>query len=259
DPSWWSDRALFRHNHVLSSYWISKKWPNFREVLRIPKDVTVWADSGGYTIATKGVKVDIRDALKWQERNADIAFTLDIPPTIVTAGNQISPGKNERVSADKFEQCAETTRKNNLFFLNNKSTDLLIYNVQHGWDLKTQNLWWDYTAKDIPFDGYATGAKPVGDCLLQAMCIMHLWDKGVRERIHLLGVSSITVIPVLVWASQYIDKVSFDSKSYGYGSITRAYVYPDKIRYYTHLGKKKNTKKDQLNKFTCTCPVCSQF
>ncbi len=88
---------------------------------------------------------------------------------------------------------------------------------------------------------------------------MHLFDKGIRERVHLLGVSGITVIPVLVWASQYIDKISFDSTSYGYGARTRAYVYPDRIRDYTHFGKKYLTKKHPVKELNCDCPICSDL
>lgn len=263
DPSWFTDMALFTHNQILTSFHYSKKYKNFKKELRFKEGINLWADSGGYSIATKGVKITPQEALSWQEICSDIAFSLDIPPTIVTAGNQISPGKNERVTMDVFEQYAEESRKNNLYFQNNRTReDLLLYNVQHGYDIKTFDLWWDYTASDINFDGYAvSGGGSSGDILLQAMMIMYLWNKGVKERIHLLGVSGITVIPAIVWASQYIDKISFDSTSYGYGSMTRAYVFPDRIRYYTHFGKKYLTKKgkDKIEKITCNCPICKDF
>lgn len=262
DPSWFSDMAIFIHEHILTSFHYSRKYKNFKKDLRFRDDITLWADSGGYSVATKGVKITPKEALDWQEICSDIAFSLDIPPTIVTAGNQISPGKNERVTMDVFEQHAEWSRKNNLYFRDNrKREDLLIYNVQHGYDIDTFDLWWDYTARDIQFEGYATGPKPSGDILLQAMSIMYLWDKGVTERVHLLGVSGITVIPALVWASQYIDKISFDSTSYGYGSMTRAYVFPDRIRYYTHFGEKYLQKvgKNKIMNLTCTCPICIDF
>lgn len=260
DPSWFTDLAIFFHEHALTSYHISKRFYDFRGMQRLRDDVTLWADSGGYTVATKGAKVDPLQAILWQEKNSNCAFTLDIPPTIVTAGNQISPGKNERLTVDEFERHAEMTRQNNIVFLNNrKRSDLYIYNVIHGYDIKTYNLWWDYVTRDTKFEGYATGIKPPGNSLLQALAIMFLYDKGVRERIHLLGIAGITVIPVIVWASQYIDKMSFDSTSYGYGSRTRAYVYPDRIRYYTHLGKKYDTKKNPLTKIECNCPICKDF
>jgi len=260
DPAWFTDLSLFEHDHFLTSYYYAKKEPNFREKLRVKEGITFWADSGGYTVATKGAKIDPREALKWQEHNSDIAFTLDHPPTIVTAGNRISPGKNERVTTDVFEQHALRTRENNKIFYEERTReDLIIYDVMHGYDIKTFDLWWDYTARDYRFEGFGTGPKPAGDVLLQAMSIMYLWDKGVTERVHLLGVSGITVIPALAWASQYIDKISFDSTSYGYGSLTRAYVYPEKIRYYTHFGNKYNTKEKPIEEMYCTCPVCRDF
>lgn len=260
DPSWFTDKAIFFHEHALTSYHISKRFTDFRNMQRLRKDVTLWADSGGYTIATKGAKIDPREAIEWQEKNSNCAFTLDIPPTKVTAGNQISPGKNERLTLSEFEHHAQITRENNIIFDKlRKRDDLYLYNVIHGYNIDTYNLWWDYVTSDTKFEGFATGIKPPGDCLLQAFAIMFLYDKGVRERIHLLGIAGITVIPVIVWASQYIDKMSFDSTSYGYGSLTRAYVYPDKIRYYTHLGKKYNTKDKPLKKIYCKCPICVDF
>lgn len=260
DPSWWSDKAIFQHQHVLTSYYYARKHKDYLQSIKLTKKTTLWADSGGYTIATKGAKIDPMEALKWQEENSNIAFTLDHPPTIITKGTQISPGKNERVTEEVFEQHAEKTRQNNLVFANNRTNpNLLIYNVMHGYDLKSRDLWWDYTTRDTKFEGYATGNKPTNDYLLQAMTIMYLWDKGVRQRVHLLGVSGVLVIPVLVWASQYIDKVSFDSTSYGYGSLTRAYVYPDRIRDYTHFGRKYETKDKPMEKIYCKCPICIDF
>jgi hypothetical protein len=260
DPSWYTDKAMFFHEHVLTSYYISKKWPNFRKTQRIRDDVTLWADSGGYSIATQGVKIDPIEALKWQEENSNIAFSLDYPPIKVTGTTQIAPGKGERIPLDEFEKRAEISRKNNLVYLNNRTrSDLLIYNVIHGWDLKTKDMWWDYVTRDTKFEGYCIGTKPVNDPLLQAMNLMYLYNKGVRERVHMLGISGITVIPLIIWASQYIDKLSFDSKSYGYGAITRAYVYPERIRYYTHFGNKYKLKKKKMEKIYCNCPICKNF
>lgn len=260
DVSWFTEKAIFTHPHLLISYYYSGRFDNYKKELRIKDNITLWADSGGYSIATQGAKIDPHKVLKWQEQNSDIAFTLDYPPVKVTAVGRVSPGKNERITPEEFEQSAEKTRRNNLIFYNNRTNDKLkIYNIIHGYDIKSYDLWWDYTAKDMNFDGYGTGMKPTSDCLLQALSIMYLWNKGVRKRIHLLGVSGIIVIPVLVWASQYIDKISFDSTSYGYGSRTRAYVYPDRIRYYTHFGKKYITKNKPIEKITCNCPICKDF
>lgn len=257
DPSWFTDQAIFTHPHVLISYHYCKKYTNYRKQLRVKKDIKIWADSGGYSVATQGFDVNALEALRWQESNSDIAFSLDIPPTTVTKVGRVSPGKNERLGLAEFERNAEISRKNNIVFQENrKREDLLIYNVIHGYNLDTFDLWWDYATDGINFEGYATGAKPTNNMLLQALCLMYLYNKGVRNRIHLLGVSGITVIPVLVWASQYIDNISFDSTSYGYGARTRAYVYPNKIRDYTHFGKKYLTKKKPIKELNCDCPIC---
>ena len=257
DASWFTDLAYFYHPHMLVSYYYSGKIFEYRKMLRILDDIELWADSGGYSLATQGGEIDVRKVLKWQEHNANVAFSLDLPPSSTENTTRISPGKHSYHTLEKFERNAEISRQNNLDFMTLRTSDKLkIYNVIHGYSNETIDLWWDYATKDVQFEGYATGLKPSSDALLQAMCIMKLYDKGVRKNLHLLGVAGITVIPLIVWCSQYIDRISFDSTSYGYGSRTRAYVYPDRIRDYTHFGKKYLTKKNPMKKLYCECPIC---
>jgi hypothetical protein len=220
-------------------------------------NIELWADSGGYSLATQGGEINVREVLKWQEHNANVAFSLDLPPSSTENTTRISPGKHAYHTIEKFEQNAIISRKNNLDFMALRTSDKLkIYNVIHGYSNETIDLWWDYATTDVQFEGYATGLKPSSYALLQAMCIMKLYDKGVRKNLHLLGVAGITVIPLIVWCSQYIDRISFDSTSYGYGARTRAYVYPDRIRDYTHFGKKYLTKKNPMKTLYCECPIC---
>lgn len=260
DPAWFTDLSIFHHPYMLVSYYYSGKIPDYRKTLRIQDDVQLMADSGGYSIFTQGGDISPVDVLRWQEKNSDIAFSLDLPPARSENTTRCSPGKVIYHNIDKFEENAEISRKNNIIFQENRTTDKLkIYNVIHGYNLETMNLWWDYVTPGIDFEGYATGAKPATNILLQALCIMFLYNKGVRKNIHLLGISGITVIPLIVWASQYIDNISFDSTSYGYGARTRAYVYPEKIRYYTHFGRKYATKKHPMSKIYCNCPICKDF
>lgn len=260
DPSWFSDRAIFIHPEVLVSFYYSGKIPNYRKTLGIRDDITLWADSGGYSIATQGGSINPVDVLKWQEKNSNKAFSLDIPPSASINTTRISPGKIVYHGLEQFEKNAIISRENNIIFRDHRTTDKLkIYNVIHGYNKETFELWWDYATRDIQFEGYATGLKPTNDPLLQAMCLMFLYSKGVRERVHLLGVSGIIVIPLIVWMSKYIDGISFDSTSYGYGSRTRAYMYPERIRYYTHFGEKFKVKDNPMNKIYCKCPICKDF
>ena len=257
DPAWFTDLSMFIHPYMLVSYYYSGKIDNYRETLRIRDDITLLADSGGYSLATKGGSIDVRKVLAWQEKNANIAFSLDLPPAKVDNATRISPGKVVYYGMNEFEKNAVISRNNNLEFMKYRTSDKLkIYNVIHGYNKPTLDLWWDYATRDINFEGYATGLKPANDAVLQAMCVMYLYSRGVRENVHLLGVSGVTVIPLIVWISQYIDKISFDSTSYGYGSRTRAYVYPDRIRDYTHFGRKYRTKKNPMKELYCKCPIC---
>ncbi len=258
DPAWFTDLSVFQHPYVLVSYYYSGKIPNYRERLRIRPEVELWADSGGYSVFTQGAKINPIEVLRWQEKNSNVAFTLDVPPASSENVGRVYPGKVQYHVLDEFEKCAEQTRKNTLFFQENRNSDKLkIYNIVQGYNKQSLELWWDYVTNGIKLDGFGTGTKPTSNTLMQALCLMFLYSKGVRENVHLLGVSGITVIPLLVWVSQYIKKVTFDSTSYGYGSRTRAYMYPDKIREYTHFGKKYKTKIKPLTKLNCPCPICT--
>lgn len=257
DPSWFTDRAMFFHPEMLVSYYYSGKIPDYRKRLTIRDDVRLWADSGGYSIFTQGGTINPKDVLSWQEKNANIAFSLDIPPAASFNTTRCSPGKVVYYGLDKFEKNAIQSHQNNVDFQTLRTSDQLkIYNVIHGYNRETLNLWYDYVTDGIQFEGYATGTKPTHNILLQAMCVMYLWSRGIRERVHLLGVAGINVIPVLVWMSQYVDKISFDSTSYGYGSRTRAYMLPNNIKYYTHFGRKYLVKKNRLTTLNCPCPIC---
>jgi len=257
DPVWFSEKSIFIHPEVLVSYYYSGRIADYRKKLHIRDDVRLWADSGGYSIFTQGGTINPREVLTWQEENANIAFSLDIPPAASFNTTRCSPGRVVYHQVKEFEKHAQLSYKNNVDFQSLRTSDKLkIYNVIHGYNKETLDIWWNCVTKNIHFEGYATGTKPTHNILLQAMCVMFLWHKGVRERVHLLGVAGINVIPVLVWMSQYIDLISFDSTSYGYGARTRAYMLPDRIRYYTHFGKKYLVKKNRLTILNCPCPIC---
>ncbi len=260
DPAWFTDLSYFLHPYFLISYYYAKKTKDYRKTLRVREDVKLFADSGGYSIMTQGKKVDTKAVLEWQEHNANVAFSLDFPPLNSEGVTRVSPGTRAYKSMDEYERYAAMSRQNNLDFQTLRTSNKLqIYNVIHGYNAKTFQAWWDYVTPDINFEGYATSMKIAVSPIEQAMGLMFLYDKGVRKNAHLLGVAGITIIPVLVWISQYIDNITFDSSSYGYGARTRAYVYPDRIRYYTHFGTKFAGKKKPMTKLYCKCPICSEL
>lgn len=255
DGGWFTDKSIFQHPHVLTSYYYSRKIKNYREALAIKPEITLWADSGGFSLATKGAKIDPLEVLRWQENNSDIAFTLDFPPIDVEGGNQTSSGSFNYISLSKLRGHAIKTAENNKIFAKERANNkLLIYNVIHGNRLAYMEEWWKYNG-DFPFEGYATGSKPTGDALYQAFNIAFLHSKGVRQRIHLLGVSGIRVLPTLAYLSKYVDPISFDSTSYGRGALNRTYMLPGKLSSHISFGQDYD---GSISELTCNCPICEK-
>lgn len=256
DSSWFTDKGIFLHPHILTSYYYAKTIPNYRKALRIRNDCTLWVDSGGYTVATKGAELDAREVLKWQEDNADISYTLDYPPIKIYGGSQTSMGGFTDVSFEELKEKAIKTAKNNEIFLRERTNKhLKIYNVIHGVTLKYLEEWWKYNG-EFKFEGYALGTKPAFDALHQASKLAFLHSKGIRKNVHMLGLSGIRVIPVLAYISKYVDRISFDSTSYGRGALNRTYFLPHKLNDHISFGEDYERGKMEIS---CTCPVCSKL
>jgi tRNA-guanine family transglycosylase len=259
DGGWFTDKSMYLHDHVLTSYYYSKKIKDYRAELAITDTTKLWADSGGFSLATKGASIDPRTVIEWQNDNADCAFTLDLPPIEVAGGNQTSSGSFEYISLGKLKSAAITTAHNNDVFFKLRRPDLKIYNVIHGNRLSYMNEWWKYNGH-FDFEGYATGSKPAGDALYQAFNIAFLHSKGARSHIHLLGVSGIRVLPAVAYMARYIDWLSFDSTSYGRGALNRTYMIPDKLNEHISFAIKDyepgSVRREDL---TCECPVCQKI
>jgi len=256
DASWFTEKGMYFHPHILTSYYYAKTIADYRGALNIRRDAVLWVDSGGYTVATKGAELDALEVLRWQEANADISYTLDYPPIQIYGGSQTSMGGFRDIGVDELRNKAIKTAKNNEIFCRERSNkDLRIYNVIHGVTLSYLNIWWRHNG-GFPFEGYALGTKPAFDALHQASKLAFLHSKGVRENVHMLGLSGIRVLPVLAYISKYVDKISFDSTSYGRGALNRTYFLPHKLNSHVSFGEDYERGSFQI---VCSCPVCTKL
>lgn len=255
DASWFTHKCRYFHPQVLTSYYYSAPIPNYRERLDIRDDATLWVDSGGYTVATKKVELDPVKVLEWQEANADISYTLDYPPINIVGEGQTSNRKYHDVSLEQLRERAIKTAKNSEIFLKLRTSKRLkIYNIIHGVTLQYLEEWWKYNG-DFPFEGFALGTKPAYDALHQASKLAFLHSKGVRTNVHMLGLSGVRIVPLLAYISQYVDRISFDSTSYGRGSLNRTYFFPGKLNDFISFDSKYKPNTFTLS---CDCPICSE-
>jgi len=169
-------------------------------------------------------------------------------------GKSVAANTNA-ISDKEFEsRLSQTCRHNDIFADNRESRDLKIYNVVHSGMGKIESIeiWFD-RVKDYKFEGWSIAPKPPSDCLKIALDGMFLYDRGVRENLHVLGISGLKTLPVLVYLEKYIKNVSTDSFSYGVNAIVRKHMRIMSQDLFFKPGEKMHTK------IPCICPVCREM
>jgi len=260
--NWWGEKVFFRHKALLLNFFHQGKM-DFRESLKVPDDCTIIGDFGGYEILSNRAKgrditIDPLECLRWQEKNCNIGLTLDLSPvnlqTTGEGGKSVATAPNP-ISHEIFEErLNQTCEHNRIFEKNRKSTDLKIYNVIHSGMGKIESIdIWYQAVKDFKFEGWSIAPKPPSDPLKIALDGMFLYDRGVRENLHVLGISGISTLPVLVYMEKHIKNVSTDSFSYGVNAIVRKHM--------NLLGQDLYFKpKERVHeRIPCLCPVCCQL
>ena len=241
--TWWEPNSFFKYNAMLCSafYGMKDKW-NYREDYGIPKNFLLIADSGGFEQATQGIRIEAIDVLKWQENNADIAFTLDIPP--------VNP-ENLHFTTDMtfFKKCAEQSFRNAECAQRNRD-NIKLYFVLQGHTVKQLDLWSQNRLTE--FDGTALSHKSTHLVWL-AVQAMYAKEHGVKN-IHVLTGTGYNSVPLIVYLRKHFKHVTFDSSSYGMGARNMQYNLPH--RYKLFFGRSYNGKVKRL---PCDCPICKNI
>jgi hypothetical protein len=263
--NWWEkngNKNFHSHDALLFNYFHHKKLT--RESMKVPEDVNLIFDSGGFEILScrakgKTCKIQALDVLRWHEENANIGLTLDLSPVNLqpTGEGGKSVATNPRpISHEEFLNRMEETCRNNDIFQDNRGQskhDLKIYNVIHSGMGKVRSIEeWFERVKNFKFEGWALAPKPSHDAFKVAVDSMFLYDRGIRENLHVLGVSGFKVLPVLMYLEKFIKNVSTDSFSYGVNTIVRKMMSPYMDIFYKPAEK-------SYSKIPCKCPVCSNI
>ncbi len=259
---WWGSKGYYRHGALLLNYFHQKNLN--RDNMFIPEDIKIICDSGGYELLSrraKGLPCNIQaiDVLKWQESVGDIGLTLDLSPVNLQAtgegGKSVATAPLPISHQEFLNRLEETCRNNDIFQNNrNRSSKLKIYNVVHSGmgNISSISEWYE-RVKDYKFEGWSIAPKPPSDAFKVALDGMFLWDRGVRENLHVLGISGIKVLPVLVYMEKYIKNISTDSFSYGVNAIVRKHMSPYQPDFFFKPAEHK------YSKIPCICPVCSKI
>lgn len=210
---------FFRISHVMSS--AGQALRQTRDCIITKRDrvaTRLIADSGGYQIAKGRAHLDpVRDRLailRWMERHADYAMTLDVP-----TGPVLKRGYRYKSTAE----CLSATLDHLNFFSDNRaSKELKLLNVLQGNDADEADAWYD-AVKSYEFEGWAFAGKLRHNIyhLLRRILIMakenRLQDKAW---VHVLGTCELETAVLLTALQRSINRhinpnlrISFDTSS----------------------------------------------
>lgn len=240
---WWTANSFFQYPYALISAPIGFKSAIFwRDEVGYPKDGLLMTDSGGYQIGSNRqgmAEFSPIVSLRWQERNADIAFNLDVP-----------------LSANSgFESSLEKSLENyTLFERERENFSMKLYNVLHGDNIHQFERWLAAT-RDFKFDGWAVGSSSNTYEKVLAYLILHERDApNLQGNIHFFGTSSLrNMLAFAVLSKHFNTAITFDSSSYLEGAKRRRWLQPMSARHLVNVGRNAVSRME-VN--PCRCPVC---
>lgn len=250
---WWNDDCMMRKSKILVSAYHAisaekRKCP--MESFKIPKDVLLFGDSGGFTSSTIG-EIDLQpvQVMEWQEKYCDVGLSLDVPPYNLTDETK-SPILND----EKFNYCLNKSYDNTVKMIEvRKNKDMLFYICIHGDSFKRLETWFE-KHKDLQCDGYALAPKDKGDYWNLAKTLLWIYHKGVRKNVHLLAFSGTRTMPILAYMTKYIKNLTYDSSTWAGGAMRKEFNLPYlKVKVIIS----DRTNYDFANPL-CDCVICQQ-
>lgn len=253
---WWDDEGFIKHKSLLISAYYgmggkNKEATQTRKLLHVPEDGKLYGDSGGFQSFRLGKIITNKTIFDWYETNCDYGFVQDFPEEFLKMKADIKNKGLDIGENETFKRMGEMQFESNKEFLKQKFTKCKIYNILHGRNLEQMDQWFK-TVHNDKFYGWSTAIKPP-DVFRVAFALMFLHSRGIKKNIHVLGCSGFDVIPLIIYATKYIDNITFDSTSWSMGSIYRWYFLPMDLRKKVRIG---DVSGGRYTKLPCGCPVC---
>ena len=183
---------LFRISHVMSAAGqaLNQKRPCIIQT-RDRKSTLMIGDSGGYQIASGRLKIkgdqDRLAILRWLEKHADWAMTLDVP-----TGPLERPDLGYAFTS--FKDCLDTTIDHLEFFQKHrKPAATKFLNVLQGNDTKQSDKWFD-AVKGFDFEGWAFAGKLRHNFFNLCRRVIKMSDQNLlqgKNWIHILGTNNL--------------------------------------------------------------------
>jgi len=140
---YWDDNPYFFYRNILVTPFVSGM--NFKRDYFGEADLNIYADSGGFQVVKLGIKISAKTVLRWQERVADVAFTLDIPPL-----------RYKNYTRGQFLDCMKQSNKNADFMIKCKVNDEMeLRGVIQGQTFEECKIWYDDFIQSNECSGYS--------------------------------------------------------------------------------------------------------
>jgi len=239
---WLNDNPYFTHQNIL----VSPITTGLHRCRRDFKNTTIYGDSGGYQIATQGLKVSAMTILHWLENIADVGFTLDVPPH--TFGDDFTK--------DQFLKCMNKSNKNaDLMWGFKVNDDMQLWGVIQGRTLEECIIWYEDLVKNHEYDGYCISLS-IHKLSTELPWIEQLrFAKTVPKRIHFLGSSSPIFALVLARFSKLMKKTyTYDTSASTVGVRYAKYMIPETFKQISFSSKER-----PIDKLPCDCPICTKY
>ena len=250
--SFWEEHSPYSYKRFLVTAYFFHQFENFRKDLRIPDDVNIIGDSGGFQNATIDGILNPIKVLRWQETNCQIGLTFDFP---FLKDDNAKTRSTKQLKTVQNAYLAAKHRK--------KRADFKLFAVLQGqsYDELINIIKMYETMGNIEeFDGFAIGGLVplAGNTALITQIITtftHLMSKH-NKPLHYFGLSGKDTIPIILYLSSKLPfEVTFDSSSYVQNTLNRQYKYD------YNRNAIEFTKVDGSNatKLPCLCPICSNY
>lgn len=226
-----------------------------------PQAEHIVADSGGYQIGVhrKGVKVSALDVLRWQEKIADVAFTLDIP--VHSYESEVTDYKY--YTNEYFERCMIQSNNNAWKMLEAQENQKMeLWGVVQGGNYQDLSKWYKALTKEHTFKGYtfpmagSFAPKKKEDFFGQLK-----FAKEVDTNFHFLGRCEPLLVILLAKLSQITGHYyTYDTSTAATGLMLGKYHDPMFLSSLSFSKKipEARVKFDMDGPPPCDCPVCSK-
>lgn len=256
-PNWLDERlkgTAAYYPHALASYF---HWRDLKH-RPFPADGFTMGDSGGFTVMTKGAKIDPRHVLRWQVDTCKVGVVLDVPPVDV--------GK-KRI----FEDALDKTKKNTQLVLDHylklrkAGSPFRWWGVVHGWHEADLAHWHQQMADIYPFtdegEGWAFKARPHINPRTTARVLRFVAQQPEMKKIHLLMTTGTPAIAVLLVLGPQagVEFASYDSTTFTLQAINRTLMVPDADGF-NYIMQRETGKERQVRDYlleTCDCLSCA--